>query len=139
MESPQLFQLLPTASTTWATQATDLLHFLFIAAPDCYYHTWDTKATQTVLPMLSLTPDNLFEFLSPTVTAMDSKSMFAFGVRVSRCGGGSPGPWIVNNQATQAAMFNNRADLSISNATSDSGEIVIPGYILLKDPTLTHR
>ena len=131
-------QLIPTTSKTWATQATDILHFLFITAPDCCYHTWDTKATQTVLPMLSLTPDNLSEFLSPTVTAMDSKSMFAFGVRVSMCGGGSPGPWI-NNQATQAAMFNNRADLSISNTTSDSGEIVVAGYILLKDPTLTHR
>lgn len=54
------------------------------------------------------------------------------------CSGGSPGPWI-NNQATQAALFKHRMEVSISNASSDSGDVIIAGYILLKDPTITHR
>jgi hypothetical protein len=88
--------------------------------------------------MLSLNPDNLADFISPKIAEIDSKETFVFGIRVSMCSGGSPGPWI-NNQATQAALFNHRMDVSISNATSDSGDVVIAGYIFLKDPTTTHR
>lgn len=64
--------------------------------------------------------------------------MFVFGVRVSMCDGGAPGSWI-NNQSTQASLFQNHAEVSISNATSDSGDDIIAGYVILKDPNDTHR
>ena len=100
----QYASLLPTDGKTWASQATDLHHFLFITAPDCYYHPWNSAIDEQKLPMLALTPDNIYDYISPTITSMDSKFTFVFGVRVSMCSGGSPGPWI-NNQATQASMF----------------------------------
>jgi hypothetical protein len=135
---PNFSELPPTDSTAWATCATDVLHFLFITAPDCSYHTWDTKATQQILPILLLTPDNLYDFLSPGITTIADHSMFVFGVRVSMCNGGAPGPWI-NNQSTQAALQQHHVEVSLSNATSDSGDVIIAGYILLKDPHDTHR
>ena len=130
--------LKPTTGVEWKTQATDALHFLLYTAPDCRFHQWDPMATQTTIPLLSLTPDNLLEYISPNITEMGSKDTFVFAIRVSMCSGGSPGPWI-NNQATQAALFNHRLEVSISNATSDSGDVMIAGYILLKDPSTTHR
>lgn len=54
------------------------------------------------------------------------------------CSGGSPGPWN-NNLDTRSAMFRNNIDVQISNANSDSGEVVIAGYILLNDPDLTYQ
>lgn len=137
--NPQEYTTLkPSTSTPWITAATDILHYLLITAPDCQYHTWDPTITQQTLPILSLTPGNLLDFISPRIAEIDSKETFVFGIRVSMCSGGSPGPWI-NNQATQAALFKHRMEVSISNATSDSGDITIAGYILLKDPSITHR
>ena len=130
--------LKPTTGIEWKTQATDALHFLLYTAPDCRFHQWDPTATQTTIPLLSLTPDNLLDYISPNITEMSSKDTFIFAIRVSMCSGGSPGPWI-NNQATQAALFTHRLEVSISNATSDSGDVMIAGYILLKDPSTTHR
>jgi hypothetical protein len=135
---PNFADLTPTDADAWSTCATDLLHFLFITAPNCSYHTWDTKATQQVLPILLLTPENIYDFISPEITTIEEHSMFVFGVRVSMCNGGAPGPWI-NNQSTQASLFQNHAEVSISNATSDSGDVIIVGYVILKDPDDTHR
>ena len=135
---PNFTDLIPTDEASWATYATDLLHFLFITAPNCSYHTWDTKATQHILPILLLNPENIYDFISPEIATIEEHSMFVFGVHVSMCDGGAPGQWI-NNQSTQAALFKNHAEVSISNATSDSGDVIIAGYVILKDPIDTHR
>jgi hypothetical protein len=80
-------ELKPTTDGEWITKATDLLHFLLYTAPDCKLHTWNPTIDQQILPLLSLSPDNLLNFISPKVTEIDSKSTFVFGVRVSMCSG----------------------------------------------------
>jgi hypothetical protein len=51
----------------------------------------------------------------------------------------SPWPWI-NNQSTQVALFHHQVNVSIStNAISDSGDVIIAGYILLKEANATHQ
>ena len=49
--------LKPTTSNSWVNNATDILHFLLITAPTCFFHTWDPTAPQQTLPMISLNPD----------------------------------------------------------------------------------
>ena len=126
------------SGTDWLTKVTDTLHFLLYSAPDCKLHRWDPKISHTPLSLIELTPDNLMDYLSPTITEIDSKDLYVFAIRVSMCSGGSPGPWI-KHQTTQATLFKHRLDVRIYNASSDSGDIEIAGYILLKDPTMTHR
>ena len=136
---PKFADLHLTVGADWATCATDVLqHFLFITTPNCSYYKWDTKAPQQILPILLLTPEKLYDFIYPGITTKPEHSMFVFGDRVSMCDGGAPGPWI-NDQSTQAALYKNRVDVSISNATSNSSDVIITGYVLLKDPHDTHR
>jgi hypothetical protein len=42
------------------------------------------------------------------------------------------------SQSTQAALYKNRVDVSISNATSNSSDVIFAGYVLLKDPHGLH-
>jgi hypothetical protein len=128
----------PIDSDVWTHAATDMLHYLFITAPECFFHNWNSALPPTQIAMMDLTPQNLREFIAPNVAEMDSLETYVLAIRVSMCSGAPPGPWI-NNPATKDAMRTHRMEVRISNASSDSGDIEIAGYILLKDPVLTHR
>ena len=97
--SPMNFtELLPTDDATWAMSTTDLLHFLFIAASNCSYHPWDPKSDKPILPILLLTPNNIYDYISPNIAAITEHSMYVFGVHVSVCKGGPPGRGLRINQ-----------------------------------------
>jgi hypothetical protein len=93
--SPMNFtKLLPTDGATWARYATNLLHFMFITAPNCSYHPWDPKSDKPSLPILLLTPETIYDYISLNIAAITEHSMYVFNVCVSMSKGAPP--WTVD-------------------------------------------
>ena len=76
--------------------------------------------------------------ISPAVTCLKSKSMIIFGIRFGFTD--NPVKWQMTD-ATKKMLQEKNVEVTISNSTSMSGNIVTAGYILLKSPTMTstHR
>ena len=62
--------------------------------------------------------------------------MFIFSFRLCLTAG--PSKWL-KNPITKQNLAHHHVELSISNASSDSGELTTTGYIFFKHPIFTHR
>jgi hypothetical protein len=83
-----------------------------------------------------LTPDNILDYLGQRTLPVSSIKTFIFSFRL--CLSEGPSTWL-KNPDTKRTLAYHHVELSISNASSDSGNITTAGYIFFKHPTLTHR
>jgi hypothetical protein len=75
------------------------------------------------------------DFISPKITFVSASNQIIFGIRFGFTK--TPSSW--RNSETMKAMFeSHQLEVSISNSTSTSGNMVTAGYILLKAPNTTH-
>ena len=97
---------------------------------------WKSNVPQTTKPASTLQLDELKQFLSPKISFIKATSLLIFGLRFGFSG--NPSNWKFK-QNTQQLMKSHHFNVSISNSTCDSGNMVTVGYILLKAPNTTNQ
>jgi hypothetical protein len=112
------------------------LNKLFSDDDGCLYD-WSHIGTDKFGTISQMTPDQVRQFICPSITLMPDTSLVILPVRFGFTGQ-SPSKWR-NLESTQAALDDYNATVSFSNATSTSGKLVIAGYVLYKAPMTTHR
>ena len=134
---PEAFEELRETDAAWNLAATDTIHYILATVEDATLFPWMNRSTTPTIPSLELTPDNLLQYLAPRVTTIDSMLMFVFSFRLCLTTG--PGKWI-NSNATKNNLKLHKVEVSLSNSSSDSGDIIsVAGYIFYKHPKYTQR
>jgi hypothetical protein len=98
---------------------------------------WSNHGTDKFGTISQMTPQQVRQFICPSITIMPDASMVILPIRYGYAGI-SPSKWR-NLDTTQAILDEYNATVSFSNATSTSGKLVIAGYVLYKAPMTTHR
>jgi hypothetical protein len=134
---PKHYDELEEDSKKWDYEATDLIHNILSTAKGSVLYPWKTEpGAATSIPYIDLTPDNLLEYLGHRSLPIRSSKTFVFSFRLCLTAG--PRMWLKNPDTKRTLEYHN-VELSISNASRDSGNITTAGYIFFKHPTLTHR
>ena len=134
---PETFTDLRETDAAWNLAATDTIHYILTTVEDATLFPWMNGSTTPTIPSLDLTPDNLLQYLAPRVTTIESMQMFVFSFRLCLTTG--PGKWI-NSSATKNNLKLHKVEVSLSNSSSDSGDIIsVAGYIFYKHPKYTQR
>jgi len=121
----------------WNYEATDLIHYLLSTATDSVIYPWKTApGAATAIPFIDLTPDILSTFLGKRTLPISASKTFIFSFRL--CLPVGPSKWL-KHPDTKRNLAHHHVELSISNASSDSGDITTAGYIFFKHPTFTQR
>jgi hypothetical protein len=102
----------------------------------CLYD-WSTDGTDKFGTISQMTPQQVCQFICPSITIMPDALMVIIPIRYGY-NGQSPTKWR-NLESTQTILDEYNATVSFSNATSTSGKLVIAGYVLYKAPMTTHR
>ena len=101
------------------------------------YH-WNHSDTDPPNMLSTMTPQQVRQFISPSICIMPSLSKVAVPIRFSFVGQ-TPSNWR-NREKTKATLEKFNATVSFSNSTMTSGgKLVVAGYILFKAPMTTHR
>jgi hypothetical protein len=120
----------------WTQEALRMLQDLFQDAHGVLYR-WESQDLSRWIQLSTLTPGELRDFISPSITYVQSRKMFVFGVRF---GFSSKHPISWQHQAsTKQAMRDHKVWTTISNSSCLSGKLVTAGFILMKAPNTTHR
>ena len=99
----------------------------------------DRITTTNMVNVDRITTKELSGLRAPKISYLDSRSMCIFGIRICATDTMfSSGSWLKNAQ-TQVALERHRVDLTISNSTCDSGQMLVAGTIFLKHPVYTHQ
>ena len=98
---------------------------------------WGHTGTNRFGTISQMTPQQVREFICPSITLMPDNSLVILPIRFG-FNGQSPSKWR-NLVSTQTKLDEYGATVSFSNATSTSGKLVIAGYVLYKAPMTTHR
>ena len=134
-----------TAPTDVAEYETDknkcnlAIHTLvskILLADDGVLFRWESEDLTTTKATTSLTPAELRDFITPTVTFIKSRRQMIFGVRFGFLA--NPKQWQFCER-TKAVLKEQHLEVRMSNSSSTSGKVVTAGYILLKAPNTTHR
>jgi hypothetical protein len=134
---PTQYEKLLAEPEKWNYEATDLIHYILGTANGAVIYPWKTApGAATAIPFIDLTPDNLSDYLGQRTLPISSSKMFIFSFRLCLTAG--PRMWLKNPE-TKRNFEHHHVELSLSNASSDSGNITTAGYIFFKHPTLTHR
>jgi hypothetical protein len=96
---------------------------------------WKSKDSQTTKKVSILQPADIKQLISPNISFLKATSLLIFGLRFGFTG--NPLSWKFK-QTTQKFMKSNHFNVSISNSTCDSGNMITIGYILLKAPNTTN-
>ena len=120
----------------WASAVLKMLKDLFQGDVGHVYR-WESTDLSRWKTMTEMTEGEIREFLSPTVTYVQSQSMFIFGLRF---GFSTKTPVLWQSQpSTKQAMRQHKIWATVSNSSCTSGPLVIAGYVLMKAPNTTHR
>ena len=100
------------------------------------YH-WNHKGTDQLNSISKMTPTQVRQFISPSISIMPSLSLVV--ILPIRFGffGQLPNKWR-NTEQTKEILKKVKTAVSLSNSTTTSGKLVAVGYILLKAPMMTH-
>ncbi|KAI2501849.1 hypothetical protein MHU86_12614 [Fragilaria crotonensis] len=130
------FHVLNPNPIAWLTEALTLLQGLFNRTDGVFYR-WESKDLTQSRTIDQMTTNDLRDFISPTITSLDTTFQFVFGLRFA-FQTNSPSQWR-SSASTHRALETHDATIGFSNSTCASGKMVIAGYILLKAPNSTHR
>jgi hypothetical protein len=114
---------------------SNLLKAMF-ATEDGKLYRWESEDLSHSKDIQKMTPVEVRDFISPTITFLPSKSQIVFGLRFGFAD--NPVGW-QQDPSTKATLAAQHISLSMSNSKSTSGTLVTAGYILLKAPNTTHR
>jgi hypothetical protein len=104
---------------------------------DCFFYRWESTDLQMSTTISKLSPGELREFLSPTITFLPSTSQIIFGAQI--CFAAKfPGQW-PNKETTVDGLGKHKVQINLSNSSTSSGKIVTAGYLLFKAARTTHR
>jgi hypothetical protein len=102
---------------------------------DGLVYPWKSKDPQHTQSTSTLKLDQVKDIISPNIAFIKSTSLLIFGLRFGF--NGNPSAWKFKPN-TQQYMKSHHFNVSISNSTCDSGNMVTVGYILLKAPNTTN-
>ena len=105
---------------------------------DGHIYKWQQSGTEYYNSISKMTPTEVRQYLSPSISIMPSQSMIVIPLRFGFLGGNTPAKWR-NQESTWKKLTNYNVTVSFSNCTSISGNLVVAGFILLKAPMTTHR
>ena len=114
----------------------EFLHKIYSDDDGCLFD-WSNHGTDRFGTISQMTPQQVRQFICPSITIMPDALMIILPIRYGY-NGQSPSKWR-NLESTQAILDEYNATVSFSNATSTSGKLVIAGYVLYKAPMTTHR
>ena len=104
---------------------------------DGHLYNWTDDGKEAYNVISKMTSSEVCQFICPSLTISPSQSMaiipLQFGFSDT-----TPSKWR-NSEATKSLLEMHNDTVSISNATSTSGNLVISGYILTKARMTTHR
>ena len=100
-------------------------------------YNWNHKGTDQLNSISKMTPTQVRQFISPSISIMPSLSLVVVPIRFGFVGQ-LPSKWR-NTEQTKEILKKFKATVSFSNSTTTSGKLVSAGYILLKAPMTTHR
>ena len=100
-------------------------------------YSWNHSDTDPPSIISKMTPQQVRQYISPSVSIMPSLSKVVVPIRFGFAGQ-TPSNWR-NTERVKAAIEKYKATVSFSNSATTSGKLVVAGYILLKAPMTTHR
>jgi hypothetical protein len=104
---------------------------------DGFLYNWQHSGTDQRNLISKMTPDEVRQYISPSIAILPSQSMIVIPIRFG-FSSNTPSKWR-NLESTKEKLNKYDVTASISNCTSISGKLVVAGYILLKAPMTTHR
>lgn len=104
---------------------------------DGLLHPWKNTAEYIAQPVLQVPTDDLMHFITPNITTIAKSSQIIFAIRFGFTPK-HPRAWR-NKETTKETMMLNKVKIQVSNSTSNCGDSVTAGYILLKHPKMTHK
>ena len=120
----------------WTQEALLMLQDLFKDEYGVLYR-WESQDLSRWIQLSSLTAGELRDFISPSITYVQSKKMFVFGVRFGFTSK-TPVAW-QHQTSTKQARREHNVWTTLSNSSCLSGNLVNAGYILMKAPNTTHK
>ena len=127
---PTKFNELLADNTLWNYKATELVHFILGTATGAVIHPWKTAPGVTPpIPFIDLTPDHLPDYIGMKTPSKSSAKTFIVSFRLCLTAG--PREWLRNPNTKQNLEYHH-AELSLSNASSNSGTMTTAGFILFK-------
>lgn len=130
------FHILNKNPTAWLNEALILLKGLFTSTDGVFYR-WESKDLTQSRTIDQMTITELRDFISPTISPLESTFQFAFGLCFA-FHTNSPSQWR-SSATTHRVLAEHEVSIGFSNSTCASGKMVVAGYILLKAPNSTHR
>ncbi len=103
---------------------------------DGLIYPWKSKDSQHTKLASALNLNEIKQLISPNISFIKSTSLLIFGLRFGFTK--TPSSWKFKHN-TQKYMKSHHFNVSISNSTCDSGNMVTVGYILLKAPNTTNQ
>lgn len=104
---------------------------------DGLLYKWQNSGTEEHNSISKMTPDEVRQYISPSIGILPSQSMIVIPIRFG-FSSNTPSKWR-NLESTKEKLTKYDVSVSFSNCTSVSGKLVVAGYILLKAPMTTHR
>ena len=99
-------------------------------------YNWSHSGTDQLNSISKMTPEQVRQFISPSISIMPSLSLVVVPIRFGFVD--QPSKWR-NTEHTKEILKKFKATVSFSNSTTTSGKLLVAGYILLKAPMTTHR
>jgi hypothetical protein len=110
-------------------------HYILTTANGAVFYPWKTAPdAATAIPFIDLTPDKRSAYLGQRTLPISSSKMILFSFRLCLTAG--PRMWLKNLETKRNLKHPHHVKLSLSNASSDSGNITTAGYIFFKQPYL---
>jgi hypothetical protein len=100
-------------------------------------YNWTHSDTDPPNTISKMTPQQVRQFISPSISIMPTLSKVVVPIRFGFVGQ-TPSQWR-NKEKTKSTLEKFKATVSFSNSTTTSGKLAVAGYILLKAPMTTHR
>ena len=134
---PKKYEELLNDTTRWNYEATDLVHYILGAATGAVIFPWKTAlgAAPAIL-FIDLTPDTLPKYLGLRTIPISASKTCIFSFKL--CLTAEPRKWL-KIPDTKQILEHHHMELSLSNASSNSGNITTAGFIFYKHPTITHH
>ena len=104
---------------------------------DGLLYKWQQEGTSERNSISKMTPTEVRQYISPSVGLMPSQSTMIIPIRFG-FSSSTPSKWR-NLQSTKEKLDKHNVTVSFSNSATNSGNLVVAGYILLKAPMTTHR
>jgi hypothetical protein len=133
--SPTNYEELKEVGAVWSRAFVPTLKLL-MENQKAQIHAWDSEVA-TMMHAKDLNEFNVRKFLSPSILPYQKTKTFFFGLPVS-FSDMPPQIWLADAK-TKASVKELKIQIAVSNSSCNSGRLIIAGFILLKDPTLTHR